>query len=144
MKFIAILLLMFIPVRWESNFQTAQKTAKEKNQLILLNFSGSDWCLPCMAMHRDYFENPDFTAMADANLILLNADFPRKKKNIPDEAIVKQNEMLAEKYNKEGSFPCTVLLNSDGKVLKVWNGKPKVSVEIWTQEIKAICDSQKK
>lgn len=143
MKFIAILLLLIIPSRWEPNFETAKKTAKEKNELILLNFSGSDWCVPCILLHRDYFENPIFTEMADKNLVLVNADFPRKKKNIPSDEIVKRNEALAEKYNKEGSFPLTLLLNADGKVIKSWRGKPEVSVEEWTKEIKNICDTQK-
>jgi thiol-disulfide isomerase/thioredoxin len=143
MKFIAILLLLIIPARWEPDFETAKKTAKEKNELILLNFSGSDWCVPCILMHRDYLENPVFTQMADNNLILVNADFPRKKKNIPSDEIVKRNEILAEKYNKEGSFPLTLLLTADGKVLKSWRGKPEVSVEQWTQQIKTICDAQK-
>jgi len=143
MKFIAILLLLIIPARWEPDFETAKKTAKEKNELILLNFSGSDWCVPCILMRRDYLENPVFTQMADNNLILVNADFPRKKKNIPSDEIVKRNEILAEKYNKEGSFPLTLLLTADGKVLKSWRGKPDVPVEQWTQEIKKICDAQK-
>lgn len=143
MKFIAILLLFLIPSRWETNFETAQKAAKEKNQLILLNFSGSDWCILCIAMHRDYFNSPVFTEMADKNLVMVNVDFPRKKKNEAAADIVKRNEILAEKYNKEGSFPLTLLLNSDGKVIKSWIGKPKISVEQWTQEIKTICDAQK-
>lgn len=143
MKFIAILLLFLIPSRWETNFETAQKAAKEKNQLILLNFSGSDWCIPCIAMHHDYFDSSVFTEMADKNLVMVNVDFPRKKKNEAAADIVKRNEILAEKYNKQGSFPLTLLLNSDGKVIKSWIGKPKISVELWTQEIKTICDAQK-
>ena len=143
MKFIAILLLLIIPSQWESNFETAKKTAKEKNELILLNFSGSDWCIPCILLRREFLDNPVFMDMADKNLVLFNADFPRKKKNIPLDEIVKRNEALAEKYNKEGNFPLTLLLNSDGKVIKSWRGKPEVSVEEWTQEIKKICDSQK-
>ena len=143
MKFIAIFLLFLIPSRWESNFETAKQIAKEKNQLILLNFSGSDWCIPCIAMHREYFDNPIFTAMAEKNLVMVNVDFPRKKKNELSAEIAKGNEILAEKYNKEGSFPLTLLLNSDGKIIKSWSGKPKVSVEQWTQEIKTICETQK-
>ncbi len=143
MKFFAILLLFIIPVRWESNFETAKQKAKEKNQLILLNFSGSDWCIPCIAMHREFFESDAFSAMADDNLVLVNADFPRKKKNELSPESIKNNEILAEKYNKEGSFPLTLLLTPDGKIIKSWSGKPKISVEQWTQEIKTICDSQK-
>ena len=143
MKCIALLLLILIPFQWETDFENAKKTAKEKNELILLNFSGSDWCGPCIMLRKDYLESDAFQDMAKGNLVMVNADFPRKKKNQQSAELVKRNEALAEKYNKEGLFPYTLLLNADGKVLKTWKGKPEVSVEKWTKEIKAICTANK-
>jgi thioredoxin-related protein len=144
MKLITLfLLLTVLPIHWESDFSNAKKIAKEKNELILLNFSGSDWCGPCILLRRDYFESQVFSDMANENLVMVNADFPRKKKNIGTPEQVKRNEGLAEIYNKEGSFPFTLLLDSNGKVLKTWHGKPGISPEQWTAEIKAICDSKK-
>ena len=144
MKLITLfLLLMVIPAQWEPDFNNAKKIAKEKNELILLNFSGSDWCGPCILLRKEYIESQVFTDMANENLVLVNADFPRKKKNIGTPEQVKRNEALAEIYNKEGSFPLTLLLNADGKVLKTWHGKPEITPEQWTAEIKAICDSKK-
>ena len=69
--------------------------------------------------------------------------FPEKKKNIGTDQQVKRNEDLAEIYNKEGNFPLTLLLDSEGKVIKTWHGKPESSPEQWTAEIKAICESRK-
>lgn len=144
MKVITMLLLLtFLPIQWEPDFNNAKKIAKEKNELILLNFSGSDWCGPCIVLRKDYLESPVFTAMAKENLVLVNADFPRKKANIGTPEQVKRNEDLAEIYNKEGSFPLTLLLDADGKILKTWHGKPETTPEQWTAEIKAICDSKK-
>jgi len=143
MKLIMLFLLFTIPVQWEPNFDNAKKTAKEKHELILLNFSGSDWCGPCILLRKDYIESEVFTTMAKDHLVLVNADFPRKKKNIPAPEVVKRNEALAEQYNKEGSFPFTLLLNADGKVLKTWRGKPEISPEEWTAQIKAVCEANK-
>ncbi len=144
MKLITLLLLMTVlPINWEPDFNNAKKTAKEKHELILLNFSGSDWCGPCIVTRRDYLESQAFTEMANENLVLVNADFPRKKKNMGTPQQVKRNEDLAEIYNKEGSFPLTLLLDADGKVLKTWHGKPETTPDEWTAEIKAICDSRK-
>lgn len=143
MKVVALMMLFILPIQWEPSFENAKKTAKEKHELILLNFSGSDWCGPCIVTRRDYLESEVFTKMANDNLVLVNADFPRKKKNIPSADVVKRNEALAERYNKKGDFPLTLLLDSDGKVLKSWNGKPEASPEQWTAEIKAICDANK-
>jgi hypothetical protein len=81
--------------------------------------------------------------MAADHLILVNADFPRKKKNLPTSETIKRNDYLAEKYNKDGIFPFTLLMTSEGKVLKRWSGKPEVSVEKWVQEIESICDANK-
>jgi thioredoxin-related protein len=130
-------------INWETNFDKAKKTAKEKQELILLNFSGSDWCVPCMNMRKEIFESPVFQKLADADLILVNADFPRKKKNKPAADILKQNNALAEKYNPDGNFPFTVLLNADGKVLKTWNGKPDSTPEKFAAEIEKIYTADK-
>lgn len=143
MKLLALMLLFIMPIQWEPNFENAKKIAKEKHELILLNFSGSDWCGPCIVTRKDYLESEVFTKMADNNLVLVNADFPRKKKNMGSAEVIKRNEALAEQYNKQGAFPLTLLLNADGKVLKSWNGKPEVSPEQWTAEIKAICDANR-
>lgn len=143
MKLLALMIFFLIPIQWEPNFENAKKIAKEKHELILLNFSGSDWCGPCIVTRRDYLESEVFTKMANDNLVLVNADFPRKKKNLGSAEVIKRNEALAEQYNKQGAFPLTLLLNADGKVLKTWNGKPEVSPEQWTAEIKAICDANK-
>jgi thiol-disulfide isomerase/thioredoxin len=141
MKFLTTLFLFFILFtgNWETNFENAKKTAKEDHKLILLNFSGSDWCGPCILFRKSYLDTDVFSKMADENLVLVNADFPRKKKNKLSDDIIKQNNLLAEAYNKEGSFPFTLLLTAEGKVLKTWRGKPDVSVEDFTNEIKTIC-----
>ena len=143
MKLIALLLLFVIPTQWETDFENAKKIAKEKHQLILLNFSGSDWCGPCIMLRKDYIDSQIFQNMASDNLVMVNADFPRKKKNQLSADQIKRNEALAEKYNKQGEFPYTLLLDANGKVLKTWSGKPETTVEQWTQEIKNICIANK-
>lgn len=82
--------------------------------------------------------------MAGQNLVLLNADFPRRKKNLLPPEQAKKNDALAERYNKEGNFPLTLLLDANGKVLRSWKGRPEKSVEKWTQEISEACSPRKK
>ena len=139
--FIAILSISF--TSWQPTFEKATQIAKEKNQLILLNFSGSDWCGPCMRMRKEIFDNEKFSKMADTTLVMVNADFPRSKKNLLSKAITKQNEYLADKYNPDGNFPFTVLLDANGKVLKTWNGLPKENAVAFAQQLKQICDAHK-
>ncbi|HSQ44619.1 MAG TPA: thioredoxin family protein [Ginsengibacter sp.] len=124
---------------WQPNFETAKKIAKEKHELILLNFSGSDWCGPCMRLRKEILDNEAFSKMADTSLVLVNADFPRNKKNQLDAQTRKENDALADKYNPEGKFPFTLLLNEDGKVLKTWDGFPDESAQQFSEEVANIC-----
>jgi thioredoxin-related protein len=128
---------------WQPDFQTAQKVAREKHQLILLNFSGSDWCGPCIRMRQEIFNSKVFSDMSDTTLVMLNADFPRSKKNQYNEIIQKHNNELADKYNMAGKFPFTLLLDADGKIIKTWEGMPKENAEQFTADIKNICDAHK-
>ena len=128
---------------WQPDFETAKKLAKEKHQLILLNFSGSDWCGPCIRMHREIFGNDEFIKMADSSLIMVNADFPRMKKNKLPAATVKQNEALADKYNPNGKFPFTLLLDAEGNIIKTWDGLPQETAPAFAKMIRQYCDFRK-
>src|SRR5438874_12727874 len=101
---------------WLTDFTKAKLEAKESNKFILLNFSGSDWCTPCIRMHKTIFESPAFETYAGKELVLVMADFPRLKKHRLTKVQQKQNDDLAEQYNPSGKFPYTLLLNNDGKV----------------------------
>ena len=124
---------------WETDFERARETAKQEHKYILLNFSGSDWCGPCIRMHDEIFESPAFTQQAGTDLILMNADFPRLKKNQLSAVQQKQNEHLADLYNSRGNFPLTVLLSAEGKLLKEWVGVPEGGPEQFVRELKAAC-----
>lgn len=97
---------------WFSDFRQAQAEAKAGRKLLLLNFTGSDWCIWCIKLEREVFSQPEFQDYAKDKLVLMTVDFPRAK---PLSAEVrKQNEELAQKYSIEG-FPTIVVLNGDGK-----------------------------
>lgn len=107
---------------WLTNFEEAQTQAKQEQKLILLNFSGSDWCAPCIKMKQEVFESTAFSDLAAQQLILVRADFPRSKKNQLSKEQIAHNEKLAERYNPEGKFPYTLLLRADGSIIKTWDG----------------------
>jgi len=126
--------------QWENDFATAKRKAAENHRLILLNFSGSDWCIPCIRMHKDIFESEDFIKMSDSLLVLYNADFPRKKKNELGTDRRHRNDSLAAIYNPEGKFPFTLLMNSDGKILHRWDGYPAGGVKEMITTVKKESD----
>ncbi len=133
--------MSFVP--WQQDFDTAKQIAKDKHELILLNFSGSDWCGPCIRMRKEIFDNEAFLKMADSSLVLVNADFPRSKKNQLSNDAKKQNNTLADKYNADGKFPLTLLLDADGKVLKSWDGFPDEDAAQFAADITNIRNGDK-
>jgi thioredoxin-related protein len=138
MKFLAIALFtvaLSSVSPWLNDFEEAKKIALQKHQLILVNFSGSDWCGPCIRLHKEVFDTEAFQKLATDQLVLLNADFPRLKKNQLPGPQQQQNEKLADLYNSAGNFPSTVLINAAGKVLKVWDGFPKQGAAGFIEEL---------
>ncbi len=122
-KLIIALVLMVAMVNtvaaqdWQTDFTKAKEIATKENKPIILVFQGSDWCAPCIKLDREIWSTETFKKYAAENYILLQADFPRKKRNALPEEQTKANAMLAEKYNKQGYFPFVVMLDSQGKVL---------------------------
>ena len=133
--------ILFLTAPWQTDFGKAKAEAKTENKFILLNFSGSDWCGPCIRLHKEIFDSEVFTKYADDNLVLVNADFPRMKKNMLSKEQQKQNDALADKYNTDGAFPLTLLLDADGKVIKKWDGFPSETAAEFTNDVKAAADA---
>lgn len=129
---------------WQLNFEQAKAEAQQSHKLILLNFSGSDWCGPCIKLKKMIFESTEFEQFAAEHLVLVRADFPRLSKNKLDAQQEVRNEALAEIYNKPGKFPYTVLLDSDGHVLKEWDGYvPSLTVDSFVASMQTITAKQK-
>jgi thioredoxin-related protein len=128
----------------DSSFlQKAEAAAATQHKYILLNFSGSDWCIPCMKMKKAVFSTDTFHHYAAENLLWMNADFPRNKKNISKQQS-KQNEELADQYNKKGSFPYTILLDEKGNIIKSWDGFPNLTAEEFIKQIDAAVNDNRK
>lgn len=102
---------------WMTNIDQAKKIASEENKEIILVFQGSDWCAPCIKLEKEIWSTPEFISYAKEHYVMLKADFPRRKKNALSPEQQKQNNELAEKYNKNGYFPFVVVLNPQGEVL---------------------------
>ena len=99
---------------WLTNLDEAQKTASAEKKLLLMDFTGSDWCGWCIMLDKEVFSKPEFKEYASKNLVLLELDFPRMKKMPPE--VTAQNEKLAMKFGIQG-FPTVVVFDSSGKPL---------------------------
>ena len=101
---------------WRTDWDTAKVEAEQANKKLILVFSGSDWCIPCIKLEKEIWENSSFIQYAEQHYVLFRADFPKRKKNKLPETIQQLNDRLASEYNPKGYFPLVVVLDTQGKV----------------------------
>jgi thioredoxin-related protein len=106
---------------WRTDYATALQMAKSQNKRVLLDFTGSDWCPPCIELKKQVFSRPNFRAYADKNLVLVEVDYPQRKKQSAE--LKKQNEKLGKQYGIDvKGYPTVVLLDPAGKVIREFTG----------------------
>lgn len=96
----------------------AMEHANANDSKILMVFSGSDWCRPCIQFKNDILLTETFKEYVENKIAILYLDFPAKKKNKLSKEQTAHNELLAEKFNKSGAFPHLVLMDAEMKKLK--------------------------
>lgn len=119
---------------WQTDLAKAQEAANQENKPIILVFQGSDWCAPCIKLDREVWSTDTFKAYAKKYYVMLQADFPRKKKNFLSDTQSKSNAKLAETYNKNGVFPFVVVLDNKGNVLGE-TGYKKTTPKVYIEEL---------
>jgi protein disulfide-isomerase len=113
--------LQVATAEWQTDYAKALAKAKAENKRVLLDFTGSDWCGPCIELNKKVFSTKEFRAFADKNLIFVEVDYPRAKKQSAE--LVQQNEKLAKEYGiDEKGYPTLVLLDPSGRKIRELNG----------------------
>ena len=99
---------------WQTNFEASKAKAKAESKLLLVDFTGSDWCGWCIKLKSEVFDTTEFQTEAPKKFVLVELDFPRQKE-LPDE-LKTQNEQLAQQYMVRG-FPSILLMDAEGQVI---------------------------
>ena len=102
-------------VSWTTNLSQAKSQAASEKKLVLLDFTGSDWCPWCVKMDKEVFDQKAFADFATNKLVLVKLDFPQSKEQPAAEKA--QNTELAKKFKIQG-FPTYVLLDASGKEVR--------------------------
>jgi protein disulfide-isomerase len=97
---------------WLTDLPKAQAKARAEHKLVVMDFTGSDWCVWCKKLDKEIFSTPEFADYAAKNLVLVEVDFPNHKEQTAD--LKKANQALSEKYSIQG-YPTVIVLNGDGK-----------------------------
>jgi thiol-disulfide isomerase/thioredoxin len=99
---------------WTEDYPAALARAKRENKLLLLDFTGSDWCSWCKRIDAEVLTTPKFLSFADRRLILVKVDFPRSRQLAFDVKL--QNGDLKAKYAVQ-LYPTLVVLDPQEKVV---------------------------
>jgi thioredoxin-related protein len=96
----------------DTALSAALNQARSENKMVLLDFTGSDWCGWCKKFDKDVLSTDKFAGYAKSKLVLVTLDFPSHIKQ--DAALKHANQELKKRFGVNG-FPTFVLLNSTGE-----------------------------
>lgn len=101
---------------WQTDMNKAMEISKKTKKPLLLFFTGSDWCGWCIRLQKEVLKTPEFAKWANANVILVELDYPRRTPQLPE--IQKQNQELQQVFGIQG-FPTVWFAKAtkkDGKI----------------------------
>ncbi len=126
---------------WMTDWEAAKAKSKAENKPIFINLTGSDWCGWCIKIEKEVFSQKAFKEFAAANLILMEADFPKKK--VQPAALKKQNAALEKEYLADG-YPTVYLLDAEGKKLSEDLGELEGGTDAYIAKLKELIAKTKK
>jgi thioredoxin-related protein len=97
---------------WLTDIDSGVRKAKAEEKLVMVLFTGSDWCPPCMMMEKEVFSKKEFLDKAQKHYVMVMLDAPNK-----DPKLKKATQKLAEKYKVNG-YPTILLFDAEGKEFK--------------------------
>ena len=93
---------------WLTDLEAAKAQGVKENKPVLIDFTGSDWCPPCIQLHKVVFESAEFAAVA-SKYVLVELDYPRKTPQAPE--LKAKNAELSKKFGISG-FPTVLLIDA--------------------------------
>ncbi len=127
-------------VNWQVNLPAALLQAERENKLVLVDFTGSDWCSACIALRHNVLDTKDFRNWAADKFVLVEIDLPQSK-SLPGNQLA-QNKAIAERYGI-AAFPTIMVLNPQGEVMGGFEGNVKSTADAVTALNHAIAAAPK-
>ena len=93
---------------WSTHIKEAFQQAKKEDKLVLVEFTGSDWCPPCIMMRKEVFSKKEFVEGASKDFVLLELDFPKKS-----ETPTPKKHIRFAKQHKVSGYPTIVIFDAE-------------------------------
>jgi len=107
-------------ITWQGNFEHAKHLAKRKKMPILLYFTGSDWCAPCIRMEKEFWKSKDVLQFCE-DFVFVKVDCPRRTDLLTDNQRT-ENLTLLREFNKSKIFPCVIILTKNHRIWEKMSG----------------------
>ena len=91
-----------VGVTWYKDVKEALVISAKENKLMMLFFTGSDWCGWCIKLQNEVLKTPEFKNWAAENVVLVELDFPRNNLQTPE--MQNQNNQILQAFGVQG-FP---------------------------------------
>ena len=121
-----------------TNFEEAAERASEEGKRLMMVFSGSDWCKPCIQLRKEILESSEFRTFQKDHLVVLELDFPHRKKDALSKEQVAHNERMADKFNPKGLFPLVLLFDISQKSFQPISYKKAMSPNDFLDKIETV------
>jgi protein disulfide-isomerase len=119
---------------WLTDLPKAEAQARAENKIVLMDFTGSDWCGWCMKFKKEVLDTPEFQDYAAKNVVLVELDYPHKK--VQDNDLKKANAALKTQYDIHG-FPTLVVLDKEGKEIGRQIGYSKGGPQVFIAKLES-------
>ena len=100
--------------QWGTDLPAALNQAQSQNKLVLMDFTGSDWCPWCIKLDQETLSTSQFMSYAANKLVLVRLDFPHQTPQSDD--LKQANAALASRFSVNG-YPTCILVDASGKEL---------------------------
>lgn len=100
------------PIEWMTDLEAAGQRAKEEQKLLLVEFTGSDWCKACLLQKKKVLESPEFEDWAEQHCVAVEIDVPNDASRVGGEQQKALNQMLCDEYGVI-SFPTLLIMTPE-------------------------------
>lgn len=121
---------------WLTDLPAALQQAELEEKLVLVDFTGSDWCSSCIVLRRTVLDTPSFREFAADKFVLMEVDLPMKKGGKPE--LLRRNEEIAKRYGV-GGFPTVMVLDPQGRVMGGFQGS--MPLDAAQEQLKKACEA---
>jgi thioredoxin-related protein len=116
---------------WSPDLAMAKYRALAEGKDLLIEFTGSDWCPPCIKLWKETFSQEAFQTAMSEKYVLVVMDTPRKTPLAPE--LKAQSDAAHEAY-AVNKWPTIFLASADGKPYARTDDYGAVSgIDGWTQ-----------